>query len=61
MDKKEFYWETKKGNKINVDDMTIEHLRNVLKMIIRNNNINTNYKESKKELINDLKDDMPFS
>jgi hypothetical protein len=30
-----YYWTMKDGSKINVDDMTEEHLRNVLKLIIR--------------------------
>lgn len=35
MDK--IYWTTKDGGKINVDEMSIEHLRNTLKMIIKQN------------------------
>ena len=31
------YWTMKNGQKISVDDMDINHLRNTLKMIIRNN------------------------
>ena len=31
-----YYWTTKDGTKIDVDDMSIEHLRNTLKMILRN-------------------------
>ena len=31
------YWTMKDGNKINVDHMDLNHLRNVLKMMIRNN------------------------
>jgi hypothetical protein len=34
---KPVYWKTKSGELINVDDMTESHLRNVLKMLIRNN------------------------
>lgn len=30
------YWTQKNGQQINVDDMDINHLRNTLKMIIRN-------------------------
>ena len=30
------YWTTKNGHKILVDDMDIDHLKNTLKMIIRN-------------------------
>ena len=33
---KKYYWTMKNGEKINVDDMDITHLRNVLKMILRN-------------------------
>ncbi len=32
------YWTQKDGTKISVDDMSVEHLRNTLKMIIRNRN-----------------------
>lgn len=32
---RDYYWTMKNGNKISVDDMTEEHLRNVLKLIIR--------------------------
>ena len=32
------YWTQKDGTKISVDDMSVEHLRNTLKMIIRNSN-----------------------
>ena len=31
------YWKMRNGKLISVDDMDINHLRNVLKMIIRNN------------------------
>lgn len=30
-----YYWTLKNGDKISVDDMTEEHLRNVLKLIIK--------------------------
>jgi len=36
MENKIYYWKTKNGDKINVDEMDITHLRNTLKMIIRN-------------------------
>ena len=36
MNNKDYYWMTKDGQKINVDDMDVNHLRNTLKMIIRN-------------------------
>jgi hypothetical protein len=32
------YWKQKNGDLISIDDMDENHLRNVLKMIIRNNN-----------------------
>lgn len=32
----EYYWIQKNGKQIKVDDMSIEHLRNTLKMLIRN-------------------------
>ena len=31
-----YYWTTKEGRKIDVDEMSTEHLRNTLKMILRN-------------------------
>jgi hypothetical protein len=34
--KSEIYWKQKNGSLIDVDDMTESHLRNVLKMLIRN-------------------------
>jgi hypothetical protein len=36
MNKKDYYWTMKNGQKINVDDMDVSHLRNTLKMILRN-------------------------
>jgi len=36
MENRIYYWKTKNGDKINVDEMDITHLRNTLKMIIRN-------------------------
>ena len=30
------YWTTKDGRKIDVDEMSTDHLRNALKMILRN-------------------------
>ena len=36
MIQKKVYWKMRNGNMINVDDMEINHLRNVLKMIIKN-------------------------
>lgn len=34
MEKNIVYWEQKNGQKIDIDTMTIEHLRNTLKMIV---------------------------
>ena len=34
-----YYWIMRDGSKIDVDDMSKEHLRNVLKMLIRNTKI----------------------
>jgi hypothetical protein len=36
MSKETVYWTMKNGQKIDVDAMDIQHLRNTLKMIIRN-------------------------
>lgn len=33
----EYKWKTKDGTYIDVDDMSVDHLKNVVKMIIRNN------------------------
>ena len=30
------YWTTQNGNKIDIDEMDINHLRNTLKMLVRN-------------------------
>jgi ABC-type histidine transport system ATPase subunit len=38
MNKKIVYWKQRNGELISIDDMDINHLRNVLKMIIKNNN-----------------------
>lgn len=32
---KKYYWTMRDGTKIDVDDMSEEHLRNVLKLILR--------------------------
>jgi hypothetical protein len=37
MSKEKVYWTTKDGRKLDVDEMSVEHLRNTLKMIIRQN------------------------
>ena len=35
MQNRQYFWTMKNGEKINIDDMTESHLRNVLKLIIR--------------------------
>ena len=37
MSKEIVYWKQRNGVLISIDDMDVNHLRNVLKMIIRNN------------------------
>jgi hypothetical protein len=39
MEKEIIYWKQKNGKLISVDDMTEDHLRNVLKLIIKNNQL----------------------
>ena len=36
-----YYWKMKNGNLIDVDQMTETHLRNTLKMIVRNSQVKT--------------------
>lgn len=38
MDKKIVYWKQRNGVLISIDDMDINHLRNVLKMLVNNSN-----------------------
>lgn len=33
---KKIYWTMRSGQKIDIDEMSIDHLRNTLKMIVRN-------------------------
>ena len=37
MGTKKYYWTMADGNKINVDDMTENHLKNVLKLLLKRN------------------------
>jgi len=63
MENKIYYWTTKSGKKINVDDMDIEHLRNTLKMIIRNravSQINKNKFTLYGDIANDFNDKMEY-
>lgn len=36
MTKEKVYWKMRNGNLIDIDDMDIEHLRNTLKLVLRN-------------------------
>jgi hypothetical protein len=38
MSKEIYYWKQKDGTLIDVDQMSMNHLRNTLKMLMRNNN-----------------------
>lgn len=52
------YWTMKSGHKISVDDMTEEHVRNTLKMIIRVARINSEKRMALKErLLRTFKED----
>ena len=57
MNIKDYYWMTKDGQKINVDDMSISHLRNTLKMIIRNIEASEKKNKPKFELHGDIAQD----
>jgi hypothetical protein len=54
MNKKDYYWMTKDGQKINVDDMDVNHLRNTLKMILRNIEASEKKNKPKFELHGDI-------
>lgn len=58
-----YYWTTKEGKKVDVDEMSTEHLRNVLKMILRTIERNKSTKEIKLngEASNAFNDDMELS
>lgn len=49
--KDKIYWTTKNGTKINVDEMSIGHLRNTLKMIIKSKSVHT-FTRSKDSFLN---------
>lgn len=57
MNKKDYYWTMKNGQKINVDDMDLQHLRNTLKMIIRNIESSEKKNKPKFELHGDIAQD----
>lgn len=58
-----YYWTTKEGKKVDVDEMSTEHLRNALKMILRTIERNKSTKEIKLngEASNAFNDDMELS
>lgn len=58
-----YYWTTKEGKKVDVDEMSTEHLRNALKMILRTIERNKSTKEIKLngEAANMFNDDMELS
>ncbi len=53
----EYYWVTKTGKQIKVDDMSIEHLRNTLKMLIRNSSTITKTIEINGDIAQSMIDD----
>lgn len=46
------YWKMRNGELISIDNMDINHLRNVLKMIVNNSN------KHRKQIVFELKGDM---
>ena len=62
---KKYYLQTKEGNKIDVDLMDLNHLKNVLKMILKNIDENTKPKKKKtgniEQIFEDAKLDYLFS
>ena len=57
MNKKDYYWTMKNGQKINVNDMDLQHIRNTLKMIIRNIEASEKKEKYKFELHGDIAQD----
>ena len=63
MKNKEYYWTMRNGEKINVDDMTESHLRNVLKLIIKRNtdsHIDNEYNKKRNKAIKEQKNLEPY-
>jgi len=64
MENKKYYWTQKNGQQIDVDSMDVNHLRNVVKMILRNlEKIEAKEKQKQKfqlhgDIANDLNDQM---
>lgn len=54
---RDYYWTMKNGQKINVDGMDLNHLRNTLKMILRNIEVSENKSKPKFELHGDIAQD----
>ena len=44
MNNQPIYWKKKNGEFINIDSMDLNHLRNTLKMIVKNNQKNKEFK-----------------
>jgi len=57
MEKIKVYWTMMDGNSIDVDDMDIQHLRNTLKMIIKNK-ARVNVSKHEIEIHGDIAQDM---
>ncbi len=57
MEKIKVYWTMMDGNSIDVDDMDIQHLRNTLKMIIKNK-ARVNVSKQKFEIHGEIAQDM---
>lgn len=53
------YWKQKNGDLISVDDMDENHLRNVLKMLIRNSNSKKQAFELNGDAANDFNNNYP--
>lgn len=47
------YWKQKNGKLIDIDTMDIKHLRNTLKMIVRNNEYRKSIKEDNESYYDD--------
>lgn len=68
MEKEIIYWKQKNGKLISVDDMTEDHLRNVLKLIIKNNQLVEKKKKTDTftlngdiaQMMNDIHEDNEF-
>lgn len=56
MDKNKVYWITKTGVEIDIDEMTTNHLRNTLKMIVRakNSKIEKEFNNYTEKMIKDV-------